>query len=134
MQEFVGVFKEIPEFVARRTEGFCGELSSDLDAGYGRVFRNVANLIDLDARLAGERAFQLFGKRGRLGIATRKGADKSCELRLGESRREVNAGDPGTHQQLREAAFAGSGAERHTVQQDLGSRRAEQKAAAPAFV
>jgi len=99
LQEFVGVFKEIPEFVARRSEGFCGELGSDLDAGYGRVFRNIANLIDPDACLASERGFQLFSERGRLGVATRKGADKSRELRLSESRRKVNAGDPGTRQQ-----------------------------------
>jgi hypothetical protein len=110
LQELVRIFKEISEFVARSSESFCGELRSDLDSCNRRVFRDVANFINPNARLASQRIFQLFGQGRRLGIAAGKGADEPRKLRLSKTWREVNAGDSGTYQQLCETAFTRGGA------------------------
>jgi hypothetical protein len=42
---------------------FCGELGGNLDAGDGRIFGNVANLVNLDTGFAGERVLQLLRER-----------------------------------------------------------------------
>jgi hypothetical protein len=55
LQELVRVFKEILELVALSAESFRGELRSYLDPCNGRIFRNVTNLVNLDARFTGER-------------------------------------------------------------------------------
>jgi hypothetical protein len=62
LQEFVGVFKEILELVALCAESLRGQLRGHLNTGNGRVFRNVTNLIDLNACFTGKRGFQLFGE------------------------------------------------------------------------
>jgi len=46
----------------------------------------------------------------------------------------MNAGDARRNQQLREAALAGRRSQRDSVQQNLSARRAEQHAAAAAFI
>jgi hypothetical protein len=119
LQEFVGVFKEIFELVALGAERLRGKLRGHLDSRHGRIFRNVANLVDLDAGFAGERGFQLFRERRRLRIPARKAAHEAGKLRLRQIRREMNAGYTGACQQLRETFFTGGCAERHAVQQDL---------------
>jgi hypothetical protein len=101
-------------------------LRGHLDARYGRIFRHVANLVDLDAGFTGERGFQLFRERGRLCVAARKAANKSGKLWLRQIRREVNAGDAGACQQLRETFFTGGCAERDAVQQNLIPRGSKQ--------
>jgi hypothetical protein len=60
LQELIGVFEEIPELVALRAQSFGGELCRNLNPRHGRVFRNITNLVDLDARFTGKRGFQLF--------------------------------------------------------------------------
>jgi hypothetical protein len=119
LQQFVGIFKEIAKLVALCAQHFRGQLRGNFDSCDGGVFRHVADLIHLDAGVAGERGLQLFCERGGLGVAAGKRAHKSRELRLRQSGRKVNAGNAGRHQQLREAAFAGGGPERHAVEQDL---------------
>jgi hypothetical protein len=57
LQQLVGILEKILEFVTLRTEGLYRELGSHLDAGHGRIFRHIADLIDLDACLTGERGF-----------------------------------------------------------------------------
>jgi hypothetical protein len=46
----------------------------------------------------------------------------------------VNAGDAGRSQQLRKAAFARCGAQRHAIQQNLRAGRAKQHTASAAFI
>ncbi|HEX9456850.1 MAG TPA: hypothetical protein VF935_04395, partial [Candidatus Acidoferrum sp.] len=49
LQHLVRVFEEVSEFVALRPEHFCRQLCGNLDACHRRIFRHVADLIDLDA-------------------------------------------------------------------------------------
>jgi hypothetical protein len=46
-----------------RAEHFGRELRGNLDSGYGRIFRDVTNLIYLNAGLASECGFQLLRER-----------------------------------------------------------------------
>jgi hypothetical protein len=57
LQEFVGIFEEILKLLTLRAECFRGELRRYLDSGDGRVFRNVANFVDLDAGFTSQRGF-----------------------------------------------------------------------------
>jgi hypothetical protein len=82
LQQTVGILEEILELVALRAESFSGELRRNLDARDGRIFRHIANFVDLDACLARERGFQLFRERGRLRVAAGKGAHEARELWL----------------------------------------------------
>jgi hypothetical protein len=134
LQEFVGIFEEILKLVALRAECFRGQLCRYFDSSDRRVFRNVTNFVDLDAGFTSEGGLQLFGKRGRLSVATGKRAHETSKLGLRKSRRKVNAGDSGAHQHLRETFFASGCAERHAVEQDLISRSAKQEAAAGALI
>jgi hypothetical protein len=101
-------------------------LRGHLDPRHGRIFRDVANLVDLDARFTGERGFQLFGERGRFGVAAGKTAYEAGKLRLRQIGREVNAGDTGACQQLRKTFFTSRRAEWHTVEQNLIPRGSQQ--------
>jgi hypothetical protein len=93
LQHLVGVFEEVSKFVARRAQYLLRKLRRNLDARHRRVFRNVADFIHLDAGISGQRGFQLFGKRRRLGVPAGKSAHKSRKLRLRESRGKMNARD-----------------------------------------
>jgi hypothetical protein len=106
LQHFVWIFEEILEFVAGRSEYFLRQLRRHLDARHRRIFRDVANFIDLNARLSRQRGFQLFRKRRRLGVSAGEGAHKSRELRLRGRWRKMNASDSRGNQKLREAALA----------------------------
>lgn len=134
LEKFVGVFKKIPKLVALRAEGFCRELRGDLDPRDGRIFGDVTDFIDFDARLTGERGFQLFGERSGFGIAAGKSAHEASKLGLRQSGREVNAGNSGARQELRETFFTSGCAEGHTVQQNLVSRSSQQEAATDALI
>lgn len=57
LQQLVGVLEKILEFVTLRTEGLYGKLGGHFDASYGRIFRHIADLIDLDACFTGECSF-----------------------------------------------------------------------------
>jgi hypothetical protein len=61
LQHFVGIFKEVAELVAVRAQSFRRELRGNLDSSDGRIFRDIANLVHLDAGFAGERGLQLLG-------------------------------------------------------------------------
>jgi hypothetical protein len=93
LQHLVWVFEEILEFVTRRAEHFLRQLRRHLDARDRRIFRNVADFIDLDARLSRQRGFQLFREGRRLRVSAGEGAHKSRELRLSGRWRKVNARD-----------------------------------------
>jgi len=134
LQELVRVFEEVFELVALGAEGLRGELRSHLDTCHGRIFRNIANLIDLDARFTGERGFQLLRERGGLCVAAGKTSYEPRKLRLRQIWREVNAGNTGTRQQLREAFFTSGCAERYAIQQDLIPRSTQQKSASAALI
>jgi hypothetical protein len=105
LQHLVGIFEEVFELIALGAQRLGGELRRDLDSRHGGILSDVANLVDLDAGFAGQRGFQLFCERRRLGIATGKGAYKARKLRLRQVRRKVNAGDSRVGQQLRKAFF-----------------------------
>jgi hypothetical protein len=93
LEHLVRVFKEVPELVARRAEYLLRKLRGNLDARHRSVFRNIADFIHLDAGVSRQRGFQLFGEGGRLGVSAGKGAHKSRELGLRESRGKMNARD-----------------------------------------
>jgi hypothetical protein len=63
-------------------ESLRGKLRGHLDSRHGGIFRDIANLVDLDARFTGERGFQLFRERGRLGVAAWKTAYEAGKLWL----------------------------------------------------
>jgi hypothetical protein len=134
LQELVGVFEEILELIALRAQSLGRELRGHLDPGYRRIFGNIANLVDLNAGFTGERRFQLLSKRGRFCISAGKAPHEPGKLRLREVGREVDAGNSRARQQLRETFFAGRGAKRHTIQQDLVSRSSKQESAAGALI
>jgi transcriptional regulator CtsR len=100
-------------------ESLRGKLRGHFDPSHRRIFRDVANLVDLNTRFTGERGLQLFCERGGLGVAAWKTAYEAGELRLRQIWREVNAGNARASQQLRETFFTGGCAEWHAVQQDL---------------
>jgi hypothetical protein len=134
LQHLVGVFEEVLEFVARGAQHLLCKLRGHFDSSHRGVFRDVADFIHLNTGFSRERRFQLFGQGRRLGVSARKGAHKSRELRLRKIGGKMNAGDTGSDQKLREASFAGCGAQRHAVQQNLRSGRAEQHAASAAVL
>jgi hypothetical protein len=121
LEQSIGIIKKILELVAMRTECFRGELRGHFDSGHGRIFRDVADFIDLNARFPGERGFELFSKRRRFGVATGKSTDETRELRLSQIGRKVDAGDAGSDKKLRKAAFACGCTEGHAVEENLVS-------------
>jgi hypothetical protein len=126
LEEFIGVFKEIFELVALSAESLRSKLRGHLDPRHGRILRDVANLVDLDTRFARERGFQLFGERGRFGVAAGKTAYEAGKLWLCQIGREVNAGNTGACQKLRKTFFSSGCAEWHTVEQNLIPRGSQQ--------
>jgi len=115
LQHFVGVFEEIFEFVASRSEYLLRKLCRHLDARHRGIFRDVTDFIHLDAGVSRQGRFQLFRERGRLGISAGEGAHKSRKLRLREQRGKMDARNPRTCQQLREAPFTCGRSEWHAV-------------------
>jgi hypothetical protein len=109
-------------------------LRGHLDSRHGRIFRHIANLVNFDACFTGEGGFQLFCERGRLGVAAWKPSYEAGKLWLCQIRREVNAGNTGASQQLRETFFTGGRTEWHAVQQNLIPRSSKQKPAAAALI
>jgi hypothetical protein len=63
LQQLLWIFEEIFEFVARRAEHLVRKLRRNLDARNRGILRHVADLVDLDAGLTGQRGFQLFRQR-----------------------------------------------------------------------
>jgi len=55
LQHLVGIFKKVAELVTVRAQRFCGQLRGHLDSGHGRILRDVADLVNFDAGLTGER-------------------------------------------------------------------------------
>jgi len=53
LQKLVRIFQKIFELVALRAENFCCELRSDLHACDRRVFRDISDLVNLDAGFTG---------------------------------------------------------------------------------
>jgi hypothetical protein len=128
------VLKNFPEFISLRAQHFRRQLRRNFYSRHRTVFRHESNFIDANARVAGHRRFQLFGKRTWLGISAREGARKSRELRLGKIWCEVNTRDTGTSQKLRETFFRRRRSQRHSVQQNLVSRGAQQESRIAAFL
>jgi len=93
LQHLIWVFKEISKFVTRRAQHFLRKLRRNFDPRHGRIFRNVADFIHLDASVSRQSAFQLFRKRRRLRISAGEGAHKSRKLRLCERGRKMYARD-----------------------------------------
>jgi hypothetical protein len=60
LQHLIGIFKEVAVLVSVRAKRFRRELRGHLDPSHGRIFRDVANLVDLDAGFAGKRGLQLL--------------------------------------------------------------------------
>jgi hypothetical protein len=134
LQHFLRIFEEIAVLVALCAKHLGCELRGYLNSSNGTVFRHESNLIDLDGGFAGQRGFQLLPQRAGLGIAARKCAHKAGKLRLRGIWCEMDAGDAGSSQQLREAFFRGSRSQRHAVQQDLVSGGTEQQTSLSAFI
>jgi len=128
------IFKNVPQFIALRTKHSRGELRGHLDSRNRTIFSHEANFVDLDTGIAGQRAFQLFGQGTRLRISAGKRSHETRKLRLGKIRGEVNAGDAGAGEQLREAFFRRCGSQRHAVQENLATGRAQEQARVAAVV
>jgi hypothetical protein len=86
LQHLVGIFKKVAELVAVRAQCFRGELRGNLDSSDGRIFRDVANLVYLDAVFAGERGFQLLRQRSRFRVSAGESTHEARQLRLRQSR------------------------------------------------
>jgi hypothetical protein len=134
LEQPIRIVKKIFEFVAMHAERFHRELLGHFDSGHGRILRNIADLVDLDARFSGECSLELFCQGGRFGVAAGKSADEARELRLSQIGREVDAGDARGNQQLSEAAFARRSTQGHTVEKNLIPRCAKKDAAPTAFL
>jgi hypothetical protein len=134
LQQFLRVFKNIAESVSLRAQHFRSQLRRNFYSRHRAVFRNESNFIDANARVAGHRALQLFGEGTWLGISAGKRADKSRELRLGKVWCEVNAGDTGGSKQLRETFLRRRCSQRHSIQQYLIPRSAQQHSRIAAFL
>jgi hypothetical protein len=117
-----------------RPESFGSELRRHLDPGHRGIFRDVTNLVDLNAGFTGECGFQLLSERGWFRVAAGKASHESCKLGLRKIWREVNACNSRAGKQLCETFFACGGAERHSVQQNLAPRSAKQEPAAGALI
>src|SRR5207247_7493356 len=68
------------------------------------------------------------------GVPAGETAGESCKLRLRGGRTEVNAGNSRGDQQLRETPLACGCSERHTIEQNLIPRRAQQQSTAATLV
>jgi hypothetical protein len=55
LQQFLWILKNIAELVALRAQHFGSQVRGNLDSRHRSVFGNEANLVDLDARIAGQR-------------------------------------------------------------------------------
>jgi hypothetical protein len=121
LQQFIGIFKNIAQFVAAGAQHLGRQLRRHLDSGHGTVFRNKPNLVDPDTRVSRHGRLQLFRQLAGFCVAAWKRAHKTRELRLRQIFREVNAGDSGSRQQLRKTPLARGRSQRHAVQQDLRS-------------
>ena len=117
-----------------RAQHLGSQVRRNLDSRHRTVFRDETNFVDLNARIPGQRSFQLFRERTRLGIAVRKSANKPRELWLAEIWCEVNAGNSRSDQQLRETFFGRRCAQRHSIQQYLVPRGAQQQSRIRAFL
>jgi hypothetical protein len=62
LQHLIGIFEEVAVLVSMRTKRLRSELRGHLNPSHGRIFRDVANLVHLDAGIAGERGLQLLGQ------------------------------------------------------------------------
>jgi hypothetical protein len=122
------------KLVAGGAENLGSEIRGSLDTSNGRILGDITDFIYLDAGFTGERAFELLGKRGGLGVSAGEGADEARKLRLGESRRKMDAGDTGRDQELRKTLFTGGGAKGHTIEENLIAGSSEEKTAAAAFI
>jgi hypothetical protein len=121
------IFKNVAVFVSRSPEHFGSQLRRHLDPGHGSVFGHVANFVDLDVAPSGQRRFQLLRQLAGLVVSARKRAYKTRKVALCCVGRKMNAGDSGTGQELRETFFRRRCAQRHAIEHDLISRRAEQQ-------
>jgi hypothetical protein len=103
LQHLLRIFKYVAVFFSRAAQHLRGQLRGNLDASHGTIFRNVANLVDPDARFASQRGLQLFRQHTGFIVSARKRAHESRKVALCGVGGKMNAGDTGTHQQLREA-------------------------------
>src|SRR5260221_804306 len=62
LQQFIRIIEKVFELVALRSKNFRSQLCRDFRASYGRIFSDIANLIDLDGVVSSERGLQLFSK------------------------------------------------------------------------
>src|SRR5882724_5993098 len=62
LQQFIWILQKVFELVALRSKNSRSQLRRDFRAGYGRIFGDIANLVDLDGGVSSEGGLQLFSK------------------------------------------------------------------------
>jgi hypothetical protein len=94
LQQAAGVVEQVLEFVAGGAQNFCGKVRGGFYSGDRGILGDVTNLIHLDAGFTCEGGLKLFRERRWFcGVASRKGANETGELRLRKRWGKVNAGD-----------------------------------------
>jgi hypothetical protein len=119
LQHLLRILKKVLELFRLPAKHLRRQLCRHLDPSNGTVFGHESNFVDLDARIACQRRFQLLRQRTRLRIPAGKCAHKFRETRLCGVWCEVDAGDSGGRQQLRETLFGCGSPQRNPVQQKL---------------
>ncbi|OLC88681.1 MAG: hypothetical protein AUH88_00600 [Acidobacteria bacterium 13_1_40CM_4_61_5] len=132
MQHLLWIFQHLLELVAVGSQDRGRQLRRHLHTGNTGILGHVANLVDLDTRVAGQSRLQLLRHLRGLRIPCGKCPGKTRKLRLCQRGREVNAGDPGGGQKLRKTPLGRAGPQRLAVKKDLVAGRAEQDTASPA--
>jgi hypothetical protein len=94
LQQLLGIFQHVPNAIRGPAQKLARQLCSYLDSCNRRVFGHVTNLINADARITRKRCLEVLGKCGGFGVARGKGSGKLGELRLGQVRGKMDAGDP----------------------------------------
>ena len=104
-----------------RTQGLSGDLSRDADLAGRGIGGHKAHFIDLDGTIGivPQGLAHLGGHILRLGSAGGKCLHQAGEIFLGNSLREMDAGQARSVQELGKAALGLTGFERRAIQQQL---------------
>ena len=109
-------------------QSFNGELSCDARFGISGILRHETNFIQPNSTAAAEICFEAFGKGRSLHCRFHKRAHESEKIFASYVRAEGDAGHVCVREQIRKFALGGGRFERHSIEQELRSRCAEQKA------
>jgi hypothetical protein len=133
LQQFLRIIQPVLELSFAAAQGLRSQRGDNLVPRVGGVFAHKSHFVDLDPRIALQRAAQLVDQRlGAAGCAAGgKGAHKLRQTGLRAGGREMDAGDSGIGEEARKAAFRRRGFQRHSVDVELSARGPQQQAGFP---